>query len=465
MTNLPRAHPFMPNSAPALKADLLAELGVGSAEELFGQIPPSHRFGGDLMQPPALSSEVALARHMNGLLAANVPATTILSFLGGGCWHHHVPAVVDEVVSRAEFLTPVWGTPSSDFGRNQAWVEFTSQLGSLLELELVGLPVYSWGCAAGHALRMAARLTGRRRVLVPQRMCPERRAVIDNYCLSADPTDSIRIDVVPCDERGVVDLARLAALADGDTAAIYFENPAFLGGLEVGARQIVDIARGVGAEAIVGVDPISLGVIAPPGAYGADIAVGSIQPLGIHMAAGGGLGGFIATRDEARYAADYPTLLNSITRTVDGKTGFGLMLFHQSSYGSREDGKDWTGNSTYLWAIGASVYMALLGPEGFREIGRVIMSRARHAAERLSRVPGVHVRAEGSFKEFIVSFDDSGRSVDEVDAALRRRGIFGGLDLSTRFPELGQSALYCVTEVHEPEDIERLATALEEVLS
>lgn len=465
MTGVTRAHPFMPNSAPALKAALLAELGIDTAEALFEQIPEAHRFRGDLRQPPTLSSEVALARHLNGLLSRNVPATTRLSFLGGGCWQHHVPAVVDEIVGRAEFLTPVWGTPSSDFGRNQAWFEFTSQLGALLELELVGLPVYSWGCAAGHAVRMAARLTGRRRVLVPELMCPERRAVIDSYCASAAPESAIRVRTIACDPAGRLDLKALADLADGGTAAIYFENPAYLGGLEVGARAIVDIAHRVGAEAVVGVDPISLGVVAPPGAYRADIAVGSIQPLGIHMAAGGGLGGFIASRDEARYAAEYPTLLNSIARTVDGKTSFGLMLFHQSSYGSREDGKDWTGNSTYLWAIGASVYMALLGPEGFREIGRLILSRARLAANRLAAMPGVRVIAGDCFKEFVVDFSATGRPVASIDAALRDRGIFGGLDLSTRLPSLGQSALYCVTEVHEPDDIERLADALREVLS
>ena len=105
-----------------------------------------------------------------------------LSFLGGGCWQHHVPAIVDEIVRRTEFLTPVWGTASSDLGRNQAWFEFTSQLGELLELDLVALPVYSWGCAAGHAIRMAARLTGRSKVLVPRYLDPERRAVIANYC-------------------------------------------------------------------------------------------------------------------------------------------------------------------------------------------------------------------------------------------------------------------------------------------
>jgi glycine dehydrogenase subunit 1 len=184
------------------------------------------------------------------------------------------------------------------------------------------------------------------------------------------------------------------------------------------------------------------------------------------MAAGGGLGGFIASRDEARYAAEYPTLLNSIAETVDGEMSFGLTLFHQSSYGSREEGKDWTGNSTYLWAVGASVYMALLGPEGFREVGDLIVSRAHRAADALTGISGIRLPVmSGFFKEFVVNFDASGRSVAEVNAALRERGIFGGLDLSHAFPALGQSALYCFTELHEPEDIDCLAMALKEVLA
>lgn len=464
MTEFLRAHPFMPNSTARQRTELLGLIGAPDAEVLFGQIPASHRLKGSLDFPTALSSEVELARHLDELLARNKPSGKLLSFLGGGCWHHYVPAVVDEIVGRAEFLTPVWGTPSSDFGRNQAWFEFTSQLGALLELELVGLPVYSWGCAAGHAVRMATRLNGRRRVLLPDRLCPERRAVIDSYCASADPNSAIDISVYSCDALGRADIDRLHELAGPDLAAIYAENPAYLGGLEDRISDIVAIAHEVGAEAIVGVDPISLGVIAPPGAYGADIAVGTIQTLGIHMNAGGGLGGFIASRDEERYAAEYPTLLNSITETVEGTPGFGLMRFHQSSYGSREEGKDWTGNSTYLWAIGAGVYMALLGPEGFREIGKLIMARAHAAADRLSQVPGLRVAAsEGFFKEFTVTFERT--TVAEIDGALRSQGILGGLSLTAAFPDLGETSLYAFTEMHDPAAIERLGAALEDLLA
>ncbi|MDO9487671.1 MAG: hypothetical protein Q7J32_04795, partial [Sphingomonadaceae bacterium] len=231
-----------------------------------------------------------------------------------------------------------------------------------------------------------------------------------------------------------------------------------------GAAEIAAAARAAGAETIVGVDPISLGLLAAPADYGADIVVGSIQPLGVHMSGGGGLGGFIASRDEPRYAHEYPTLLNSIATTVEGEMAFGMTLMHQSSYGSREEGKDWTGNSTYLWAISGTVYMALLGPEGFRELGSLIIQRAHYAAALLGDIEGIEIRyPSGFFKEFVVDFGSTGRSVAEINERLRQRGIFGGLDLSTTFPDLGQSALYCVTEIHSAADIERLASTLREV--
>ena len=154
------AHPYMPNSTPDARARAARRRRRADVESLFSQIPGSHRMRGTLELPPALTSEAALRRHLLDLLARNETCERNLSFLGGGIWQHHVPAVCDEIVRRSEFLTPVWGTPSSDHGRNQAWFEFTSQLGELIGMDFVGLPVYSWGCAAGHAVRMAARLTG-----------------------------------------------------------------------------------------------------------------------------------------------------------------------------------------------------------------------------------------------------------------------------------------------------------------
>jgi glycine dehydrogenase subunit 1 len=461
------AHPYMPNSTEELRRELLEAIGAPDVESLFAQIPAAHRLKEPLELPPAIVSEAALRRHLVDMLSRSEDCERNLSFLGGGIWQHHVPAVCDEIVRRSEFLTPVWGTPSSDHGRNQAWFEFASQLGELVGMDFVGLPVYSWGCAAGHAVRMAARITGRSHVLVPDTISPERLAVIRTYGGAAEPSHRIEIELVAHDPTtGGIDVSDLEARLSERTAAVLFDNPSFLGGIESNAAEIAALARGRGAETIVGVDPISLGVLAPPSEYGADIVVGSTQPLGVHMSCGGGAGGFIASRDDPRYAREYPTLLLSITETVAGEHGFGIALFEQTSYGSREEGNDWTGNSVYLWAVANAAYMSLMGPEGFAEVGRLILGRSHYAARRLGEIDGVRVVfPEGFFKEFVLDFAGTGRTVAEVNRALRERGIFGGKDLSREFPTLGEAALYCVTEVHTRADIDRLAVAVDEAVA
>src|SRR3954470_13123984 len=293
----------MANSVAEIKQEMLDAIGSESIDELFAQIPARHRLRGPLELPPALVAEVELSRHLRDALARNETCEENLSFLGAGCWQHHVPAVCDEVVRRSEFVTPVWGTPSSDYGRNQAWFELCSQLGELLALDFVGLPVYSWGCAAGHAIRMASRINGRREVLVPASLDPERLAVIRTYCEPRQMESHLELVAVDFDPAtGRVDLDDLERKLSDRTAAVYLESPSYLGVIEADAGEVVRLAHDAGAEAVAGVDPISLGVLAPPGDWGADIAVGTIQPLGVHMSCGGGVGGFIASRDEERYA-------------------------------------------------------------------------------------------------------------------------------------------------------------------
>jgi glycine dehydrogenase subunit 1 len=462
------AHPYMAISPPGVVRELMDETRVDAIDELFEQIPDAHRLTRPLELPPAIRAEGELRRHLTEILSRNSSCADHLSFLGGGCWQHYVPAVCDEIVTRSEFLTPVWGTPASDLGRNQAWFEFASQLGELVAMDFVGLPVYSWGCAAGNAIRMAARMTGRDQVLIPLSIDRERLAVIRNYC--APPQLRRHIEVVPVSYdagTGRIDLDNLRAKLSPRVAAVYLESPTFLGVVEADGAEVAELARAAGAETIAGVDPISLGILAPPGDWGADIAVGTTQPLGVHMYCGGGAGGFIATRDEERYAREYPTLQVSICgTTVPGERTFGLILFEQSSYGSRERAKDWTGNSVYRWTIANATYMALMGPQGFRDIGDAIISRSHYAARRIAGLDGLSVRwTEGFFKEFVVGFDGTGRTVADVNRSLRALGIFGGRDLSKSHPELGQSALYCVTELHTQADLDRLAGALEEVTS
>lgn len=457
------AHPYMPSSNEHDRAIMLEAVGAADIEELFEQIPAAHRAAAIRGVAEGVRSEAVLERSLDAILRRNQSTRDTLSFIGAGLWPHHVPALCDEIAGRNEFVTSVWGTPSSDFGRNQAWFEFASQLGALVDMDFVGLPVYSWGSAGGNAVRMAARITGRSRVLVSSAIDPERRAVMQTFAGLPGGHRSLELVDIPTDlQSGTLELDALRGMLDDSVAAVYLDSPNYWGLLESGIDQVVAMAHAAGAEVIVGVDPISLGVIGPPSQFGADITVGSIQPLGVPLGAGGGVGGFIATRDEEKYAREFPTLQVSITGTSrPGERAFGMTLFEQSSYGSREDGNDWTGNSVYLSTIRSTVYMALMGPQGFADIGGTIAANAHAAANMIAEVDGVSIRYPGGFfKEFVVDFGATGHTVAEVNRRLLTEGIFGGLDLSSSFPQLGQSALYCVTEVHTVDDIERLVAAL-----
>jgi glycine dehydrogenase subunit 1 len=446
---------------------MLQEIGLSSVEQILAEIPAHLRVSGLLDLPEQIESEYDLRRHVQSLLDRNISTADYLSFLGGGCWPHFVPAICDEIVSRGEFLTAYSGGPYSDLGKHQARFEYASLMAELLDYEVVVEPGYDWGTAAGFALRMATRLTGRGRVLVPENMGRERLSIVMELCGPAYWRNHIDVVAVACDPAsGHLVLSDLIAKLQVPTAAVYFENPGYLGQLEPRAQQICRLAREAGAISVAGVDPISLGIVAPPGAYGADIAVGDLQPLGIHMAAGSGLSGFMAFRDEERYVGECPFAIYTILETrVPGEHAFGEILAGRTSYGVRDKAPDWVGTQTGLWSICAGVYLATMGPRGLREVGETIIRRAHYAARRLAALPGVSLPlGDAFFKEFPICYDGTGRTVDEINRALLRRGIFGGRDLSADYPGLGQSALFCVTEVHTRSDIDRLVEVLSEVL-
>jgi glycine dehydrogenase subunit 1 len=328
---------------------------------------------------------------------------------------------------------------------------------------VVNVPTYDGFQAAATSLRMASRITGRRHALICGTIGPGKLSKIGDYVKPA-----MDIELVGYDRQtGQLDLDALQAAISAETAAVYFENPSYLGFVESEGDRIAQMAHDHGALCVVAVDPISLGVLAPPSGYGADIVCGDVQSLGIHMQYGGGHGGFIATRDEERFVMEYPSRLFGIAPTsVPGEYGFGDVAYERTSFAVREEGKEWVGTAAALWGITAGVYLALLGPQGMVELGEGIMARTRYAMAQLDRIEGVAAPAFHAphFCEFVVNFDGTGRTVAEINAALLERGIFGGKDLSAEFPELGQSALYCVTEVHTQADIDRLASALREVV-
>jgi glycine dehydrogenase subunit 1 len=460
----PTVYPYIPNSAPIVKHQMLQEIGAASIEELFEDIPEKLRLKGRMNLPEPLLSEYTLKRHVEELLSKNKTCQEYLSFLGAGCYQHHVPSICDEVNQRGEFLTAYAGQPYEDHGRFQAMFEYCSMMGELLNMDVVNVPTYDGFQAAATAIRMACRITGRHRAFVSRTISPDKLSKIRDYC-----KPDVEVELIGYDARsGRLDLASFREQISSGTAAIYFENPSYLGFVEAGGREISALAHDRGALCIVGVDPISLGVLKPPIEYGADIVCGDIQPLGMHMQFGGGQAGFIATRDEENFVMEYPSRLYGIAPTsVPGEYGFGDVAFDRTSFAVREEGKEWVGTAAALWGITAGVYLALMGPQGMMEIGEGIMTRARYAMRQLSKLEGVKSPYLGSthFKEFVVNFNGTGKTVTAINRELLALGIFGGKDLSQEFPELGESALYCVTEVHTKSDIDRLANSLREVIA
>lgn len=457
-------HPYIPNSVPKIEAEMLREIGLKSLEDLHEEVPQNIKLTENMNLPEAFGSEYELRRHVEGLLNKNKNCIENINFLGAGCWQHYVPAICDEINGRGEFLTGYGGEPYNDFGRFQTLFEYQSMVAELVDMEVVNVPTMDWAQASATAVRMAARVVGRKEILVPFLMDKEKLKVIKNYC-----TPDLEIVEIEYDkETGCMSLEDLKNKISEKTAAVYFENPSYLGSLEINAQKISDLAHEVGAISVVGVDPISLGVIAPPPSYGANIVCGDLQPLGIHMNYGGGQSGFMATMDEEKYVMEFPSRLFGIApTTVEGEYGFGDVAYDRTSFGHhREHGKEYVGTQTGLWGITAGVYLATMGPKGMQEVGQTIMQKSQYAVKKLNELQNI----KGSyfntvfFKEFVVDFNQTGKTVRAINKELLEKGIFGGKDLSQEFPEIGQCALYCVTEIHTKTDIDKLITALEEVV-
>ncbi len=456
-------YPYIPNSEPLIKQQMLDEIGVASIEALYEDIPEALRLKRKMDLPEPFLSEPDLVRHVEELLAQNATCNDYLHLRGAGCYQHFVPAVCDEINGRSEFLTAYAGEPYDDHGRFQTLFEYSSMMGELLEMDVVNVPTYDGFQAAATSIRMACRLTGRNEALVCGAISLDKLSMITNYCLPDISIKKIDIDLAT----GNVNFSALEKAISNRTAAVYFENPSYLGLIPIHGTGIAELAHKHGAECVVGVDPISLGVIAPPSAYGADIVCGDIQSLGMHIQFGGGQAGFIATRDEEKYLMEYPSRLFGITPTsVPGEYGFGDVAYERTSFAIREQGKEWVGTASALWGITAGVYLALMGPQGLAEVGEVIMHKSHYAAKQLAAINGVQSPMfDGPhFREFVVKFDGTGKTVAEINAALLAEGFFGGKDLSQEYPELGNCALYCVTELHRQEDINRMVAAVREIV-
>lgn len=444
----PFVHPYIPNTAPDVLQEMLDAVGAASVEDFYVDVPENLRLRHALDIPAPLPAEQDLARHVRGILAQNRSTEERLSFLGAGTYNHYVPAVVDEVIRRSEFLTAYAGEPYEDHGRFQALFEYQSLMAELLAMDVVNVPTYDGYQATATGLAMAGRLTGRRRVLAVSDVLPEKLSKVHDYIRAG-----LEIEQLPA-SGGVADLDALANSLGDDVAAVWVETPSATGAVETRLAAIADAAHAAGAIVVVGTDPIGYGVLTPPSLQGADIVTGDIQSLGLHQWFGGAHAGFIAVHDDPRFVMEMPSRLFGLESTdVPGEYGFGDVAYDRTSFAHREEGKEWVGTAAALWGIAAGVYLSLMGPAGMAELGEVLLARTRYAQQRLAAVPGVRLGDDAlHLREFTIDLD--GVRAADVVTALRAQGIEPGIVVGEH------TLLVCVTEAVSAADIDRLAAAV-----
>jgi len=442
---------------------MLRDIGAGTIEDLFKDIPSPIRTKASLTIPSKLS-EMEARRHVEALLNKNLSTRDLLSFLGGGVWPHHVPAAVDAITSRGEFLTSYTPyQPEISQGMLQALFEYQSMICELTSMDYANSSLYDWSTALGEAARMASRVTHRDEFIVPHFIHPERLSTLRTFC---EPADIKVVEIAQDKRTGALDLTDLKRNLSAQTAGVYVEYPSFLGFVEQSCEEIAQLTHNGGALFLVGSEPISLGVLKAPGEMGADIVVGEGQPLGNHMNYGGPLLGIFACRGDS-LLRQMPGRIIGKTTTQDGKQdAYCMALQTREQHIRREKATSNICTNEALLALAAASYLALLGPKGITELCSTILDRTIYATDQLQKIRGVSAPGFEAFHfmEFTVNFDKTGKSVAEINASMLNAGIHGGLDVSRYFPELGQTALYCFTEVHTHRDIDMLADKLRQVL-
>ncbi len=462
-------HSFLPTMGEQ-EAEMLSALGINKIHELFADIPSKFILKKRLKIPEGLS-EKEVCTQIDNLLAQNWDPRVGEKFLGGGVWPHIIPEAVKAIVGRTEFLTAY--TPYQaeiSQGMLQALFEYQSLMAELVDLPIVNASMYDWSSALGEAALMASRVTKRGTFLIPRLISPNRRAVCSTYTQPA----GIKIKNIEYDQRtGQMNVEHLQELIDGSTAGVYFENPGYLGVLQQDVDAIADIVHDAGGLLVVGVDPISLGVIRPPGDYGADIVIGEGQPLGNPLNMGGPLLGIFASKDERKILRQLPGRIIGLTSTQEGdERGFVMTIQAREQHIRREKATSNICSNQAHSAITAAVYLSLLGAQGMIELGEKILQLRFYAEKQLNAVEGVKAPYFDAphFKEFVVSIENGNGSdpqkiqIRDVLKRIQQCGILAGIPLDRSFPDLGQAALVCVTETHSQKAIDQLAEAFQSAL-
>jgi glycine dehydrogenase subunit 1 len=431
------------------REEMLTAIGVASVEELFEQVPPGVRFDRQLDVPPALG-EAELVRHVEELAARNVHTGAELSFLGAGIYDHYVPSVVDVVLSRGEFLTAYTPyQPEMSQGVLQAIFEYQTVICELTGMDVSNASGYDGCTVAADAVFVAKHaVPDRTKIALTETLNPQVRQVVKTYA----PGFGLEVVEVP-HRNGTTDPERVAEAAR-DAAAVLFQQPNFLGCLEP-APDLAEAASEAGALAIVHVDPMALGVLEAPGRYGAAIAIGEGQAAGNWPSYGGPHYGFLAARND--FIRRMPGRIVGETVDADGRRAFVLTLQTREQHIRREKATSNITTNQTLLALGGLATLSWLGPEGLREVGETCLALAGYARER---VPLESAFDAPAFKE--VAFRTP-RPAREVIAAARARGVHPGYALGRDYEGMDDVLLVALTEKRSLEDVDRLATVLEEV--
>jgi len=437
------------------REQMLAAIGASSVDELFSDIPAGVRLDRPL-ELPAGMTEQAVYERLAELASRNTGAEDEITFLGAGMYDHYVPAIVDSITQRSEFLTPYTPyQPEISQGTLQAMFEFQTSISELTGLPVASAGLYEGPSSVAAAAYLARGATGRPKFLVSRGLHPHSREALETY--SAGYGTSVE-DIALAG--GATDLAALEAAVDDDTAAVFLQQPNFLGSVE-DLAALAPVAKSTGALLVVAVDALTLGVLRPPGDFGADVAVGEGQPLGNRLDYGGPSVGFFAAREE--HIRRMPGRIAGETTDVDGRRGFVLTLQTREQHIRREKATSNICTSQQLNALAATIYLSWLGRPGIVELGELMTQRTAYARERLAAVEGIEpLHAQPAVREFAVSLDAP------VDGVLRRcaaDGINAGYPLGHDYPEWPNGLLIAITERRTRAHIDLLADALERAVA
>jgi glycine dehydrogenase subunit 1 len=436
------------------RSEMLETIGVESVEDLFSEIPSEVRFKGD-MHLPAPMAESNLVRHMRQLAGKNVSSDTHASFLGAGVYDHHIPSVVGHVISRSEFYTAYTPyQPEISQGELQAIFEFQTMIAELTGMDVANSSMYDGPTALAEAANLASGVTKRKQILISRAVHPEAREILTTS------SHGLGLEVVEIPyEDGVTDISSLSESVSSKTAAVIVQSPNFFGNLE-DLDTIGKLAHENKGLFVVSSNPLSLGMLNPPGKFGADIVVGDAQPLGIPASYGGPHCGYFATTKALMRRI--PGRIVGETVDEDGNRGFVLTLQAREQHIRRDKATSNICSNQALNALAASVYVSAMGKEGMQEVARQNFHKAHYAKQELSKIDGVEVVFTTSFfNEFVIRIS---KPISEINHKLLSYGIIGGYDLEVTYPELADHMLIAVTEERTKEDIATLCRALEELL-